>query len=375
MTTAPSMGASPRPPDRPVGWLRRDAAWFASGAVQAAAIGIVGRAFSLTILVLAMSRWGIYDPGGPPLRPPFAIWDGAWYVSIATTGYHGTPMVMVKNGGLLDVAFFPAWPLLMKVASLNGLIPVEIAGGVLANVLAVVAAVLIYRLLEPRLGRSVGLWTVAIVSFSPAAYVMSLAYSEPLFLVVAAMSFLALSARWAAVSQLTRVTGLAVAVGVATERWIRGERAAAIWALVLPGIAFAAWWAYIAWLTGNPEGYLLGSPSWQPTLGHTTGPASMLAHPLGPAIAAYLVVLVVGVISIARRWPALAVYAGGVLLVSAVVGNGSQMPRYFFVAFPAVAGLMLIIRDDRLRLLLLASGVLFQIQLVIHIVRGGGGGP
>ncbi len=60
----------------------------------------------------------------------------------------------------------------------------------LANLLFIAAAVLAWRLLAERFDPDLATGAVALFAFSPSACVFSLAYSEPLFLLLAAAYFL-----------------------------------------------------------------------------------------------------------------------------------------------------------------------------------------
>jgi len=75
--------------------------------------------------------------------------------------------------------------------STAGFLPDGITSVVLANLLFVLAAVLLWRLLADRLDPSAATHAIALLAFSPPAYVFSLAYSESLFLLIAVMFFFA----------------------------------------------------------------------------------------------------------------------------------------------------------------------------------------
>src|SRR5258706_8520 len=112
---------------------------------------------------------------------------------------------------------------------------------------------------------------ITLLAFSPAAYVFSMAYSEPLFLLLAGLYFLGrtrpLSPVLAGLAMLTRVTGVAIAASAAV-RWLQDRRDwPALLSVLAAGAVFAGWWLFIWRLTGDPAGWMQGSPSWQPTLG------------------------------------------------------------------------------------------------------------
>lgn len=101
-------------------------------------------------------------------------WDGLWYLSIASYGYHGRPSA---------TAFFPLYPAAMKL----------FGGGVVAGMmvsLAAFAVALYYlgRLVELELGPRVAWLTVLALAFFPTAFYLNAVYSESLFLALAIAS-------------------------------------------------------------------------------------------------------------------------------------------------------------------------------------------
>ena len=58
----------------------------------------------------------------------------------------------------------------------------DVTASLLANLIAIAGLVLWVRALEPAFGRREARWGVAFVAFAPSSFVLSMAYSEPLFL-------------------------------------------------------------------------------------------------------------------------------------------------------------------------------------------------
>src|SRR4051812_38800319 len=81
-------------------------------------IGLVSRGFSIAILVASYTlHWP--PTGFRAWSSPFNIWDSEWYLWIAGQGYHADAVAKTAFGpGYHDFAFWPAWPLLIKGASL-----------------------------------------------------------------------------------------------------------------------------------------------------------------------------------------------------------------------------------------------------------------
>lgn len=349
--TAPASATATAPLE-----ARPDRRWF----LLPAAIAIGSRCYSTLVLL------GLHAL--PGMRPSLlTVWDAAWYERIAKDGYHGG----VVHGGH-DFAFFPAWPLLMKVTSL-GVLPLVETGALLANLLFVAAVIVIWRVLADRLGERTATAGVVLLSFAPSAWVFSLPYSEPLFLLAVGSYFLIRpESRWrivaAALAMFTRIAGAGlVASALGRASTTRGrERAVALAAAAAGALAFAIWWGFIAVLTGRFTGFLLGSPSWAGGSSGLTRLAFAFAHPKLARLAwlGFGALVTLGALALVRRDRELAVFALAVLALSLLPGGMvNSMPRYALSAFPAFAGLGLVAERFDRRLVWIAA-VLFALAQI-----------
>jgi hypothetical protein len=322
-------------------WERMVPPWL-----EALLIGLASRAFSVGVLVVAYAA--NFARVRSDWASPFEMWDGEWYLRVARAGYHAQAVVPTLVGnGFHDFAFFPAWPALVRIASLNGVLPVELVAPILANGIFLVAGVLIFRVLFGIGGRSYARPGLVLFAFSPAAYVYSLDYAEPLFLLAAAAFFLSRtpgrSAAAAAVAMLSRLGGIALAAASVADLAKPETRRRGIASIAAVGIVFAAWWLFIALLTGDPLGYMQGSPSWFSVnpIPPQTGLAAIVGpeQPGGILTGVYLFLLAAGSIRLIRRrqlGPGL--YAAA-CVASALLVNWSTMARLASVAFPAFGAL------------------------------------
>lgn len=345
------------------------------GWVEALAIALVSRAFSVAVIWGAWAFDLPHQPGSK-VQTPFVIWDGQWYEFIARVGYHADAVAKTPYGpGYHDFAFFPAWPYLVRLLSLDGRVPFATAGPVAANVLFLLATIAIFGVLERVAGRSIARWGLALFAFSPAAYVFSLAYGESLFIVFVALFFVVVEEPWetltgarlailTAAAQLTRITGAALAFASIPDLFSRERRTRGLVVIGSSIVAFAAWWTFIAVLTGNPMGYMLGTPSWflnQRPTPIPVGIASLWdAHPEVSVVAVVLIALIViGTRWIARRgeWR-LALFCIA-CIASCALDTQTTMPRLVAIAFPAFGGLAGWLRSWRWRaaLLVVFAGV------------------
>jgi hypothetical protein len=303
---------------------------------------ILSRGWSLLLLGVAARR------DNEPLFGPESVtarWDASWYLRIAANGYHQSPIHVNALGGQHDYAFFPLWPGVIRAVSFLQA-PPAVAAAILSPALFCVAAVLIAAALEPVFGRLVATDGVLLLAFSPGAWTFSMGYSEGLFLVFAAIAFLSTSpARRAVVVALavvTRIAGLPL-IAVDGLQWLRsrGRDIGALGVAFAGGLAFAGWWIAVAVISGDPMGFLRGSPDW----GVVTGIWAVertFENAREPLVAALIVVAIVSIgaiVTLRRSWR-MGTYALLALGLGLLPGGlVSSMPRYALAAFPAFAGL------------------------------------
>jgi hypothetical protein len=305
-------------------------------------IGLASRAWA--IAAIAWANQLRPDPFGNP----FVVWDALWYVSIARSGYHANPIA----DSLRDIAFFPGWPMLLRLATPPGW-PIDVIAPALANGLFILACVILWQVLADRLGGRVATPAIAFLAFSPAAYAGSFAYNESLFLVLAGSAFLLRGrtiARAIAVAAAvaTRVAGAAlVLLELVQSLGARGRERVRHLSVAAAGLAaFGAWWLYLAWLTHDPVGFLRGSPNWPGETGVDSFVQALSFHEAPQAVALGIWLVLVGAsIVVLRRDRELGLYALTVLAMTVLPGGlVSSSPRYALSAFPAFAGLALVLR-------------------------------
>ena len=226
------------------------------------AIFAVTRALQIAIL-----EWML--PPGSTLSGRLLSWDADWFIRVATHGYPHT--FTYDSGGNLtgnELAFFPLYPWLIRIVDDLGIAPEHSALAV-AWFAAAVASVLVYALVRrvaigagqsATVARRIGYAFVVLCFGQPLSVVLSMGYSEPVFLALVAGMFLAAYRRWwllagllGAAAGLTRPTGAAAAIGLAVaavmclaDRTRRGREKVA--AVVGSLIALAGVPAYIGWV-------------------------------------------------------------------------------------------------------------------------------
>jgi hypothetical protein len=145
------------------------------------------RAIIFTTIVLSQLVFGrgqFWYPGG--LLSVLLHWDGErWYLDIARHGYYFLP------GEFSNVAFFPVYPLLIKLV---GFVfhDLRVAAVIVSNSCLLGAALLLHTLIRidyknARVADS----AVTLLMFSPVSFFFSSAYTESTFLLLAVGAFLA----------------------------------------------------------------------------------------------------------------------------------------------------------------------------------------
>jgi len=264
------------------------ARWWTSDDIRAVLpIHLASRLGVLGIGFLAVVLIGLPGPGPPPVQiygnavldlP--ARWDAGWYLSIANEGYQWSP---AAEGTQQNIAFFPAFPLLVRYVSVFvGRQPLWT--GVAVSLIAFFWALVYFlRLARAHLDdegqAAAAVWLLAAYPF---ALFYSVPYTEALFLltVVGAVYHFRRGELWAAagwglLAGLTRPNGafLSVVLGLmvveqswqawragAGVRWM--EQVDRVAAAAAPGIGMLCYSTFILFLTGSPFAWTAQNAAW-----------------------------------------------------------------------------------------------------------------
>jgi hypothetical protein len=189
-------------------------------------------------------------------------WDALHFFDVAQHGYAG------PGADPNATAFFPGFPLLVRLGTTVGASPVA-AGLVVSALACVVAFAFLYQLGDDDLGEGGGRRAVAYLALFPTAVFLIAPYSEALFLAGAIPAFyLARRGRWswagvpAAVATSTRFAGVFLLAGLVAEflrqrDFSRARLRAALGGLVLALLPLVAYVAYLWAATGDPLGFFV----------------------------------------------------------------------------------------------------------------------
>ena len=162
-----------------------------------------------------------WDPFTDLVFGTFDHWDARWFLDIARHGYSET-----------SAAFFPLYPTLLSLLGSS-----LVWGTLLSLVAAGLGAWFVAAIARPKLGAAGARDTVLILALFPTAFVFTAVYSDGLFLMLSAASFLAAERGrpWLAgiaggLAVATRAMGLALLPALVYLLWPRHRREA--WRLV-----------------------------------------------------------------------------------------------------------------------------------------------
>jgi hypothetical protein len=323
-------------------------------AVAIAALFIVTRA-ALILIALFLENsipLGYHGPSyaSGPLLTSLTGSDSVYLLGIAAEGYHAEPV----HAFFRDWAFFPLYPAVTRVFSIVTVGDIAVAGVLVANLAFVAALAVLYRLSMLHIDHDRAVRSLAFVAFAPGAVAFAMAYSDSLFLLLAAGAFLAAEQRrWAlmailyGLATLTRLQGLLLGIplGVLIAESSGGWRSIAGWRsprlawLVSGPAAFGLFAAYLGATFGDPLGMFTAQKAWSQIGQEPTGPVTPVLDRFDP-----IVLLLVGVLCLylflfvfrrADGQPA-AYTALAVVTVATALATGrlQSIGRYLAVAWP-----------------------------------------
>jgi hypothetical protein len=343
--------------------------------------------------LLALRWFGVAHHHGRPvpqgLVDAWNRWDAGWYQQIAERGYTYIP------GKQSAVAFFPAYPMLMRVVS--AVTHVSVAG-IVVTIASGAAAVALFSAWTRRfLDARTSLLAVAVLLVYPYSfYLYGAVYSDAFFLAVALASFVLLESRrpWlsglcGAAAAAARPVGIALVIGLAlrnlelTRKEHDGPRVT-VKAFVPALLTLAGLFAYIAFLWhrfGAPFAFIDTEAGWHQSPGPATWfKVSFFHHMMngnGWNVARYAVHAVMTFVALAfvpTVWRRFGRSYGMYSLLAILIPAWStkdffSMARYVLAAFPCFAAAATTLSSHRLATrvelaasaaLLIALGVMFN---------------
>ena len=149
----------------------------------------------------------------------WGVWDTGWYVDIAENWYSAD----VNDSGQSNIAFFPLYPLLMRIVGF--LLGDYFIGGLVVSNLAFLAGTwLLYRLVAQEFNHQMGCRAVLFMFLFPTAFIFSGVFTESLFIACSIASFwFARTNRWllagifGGFTALTKLLGILICIPLFLE--------------------------------------------------------------------------------------------------------------------------------------------------------------
>ena len=302
------------------------------------AVGVLALTRMAQVAMLLLLGAAAHD--GTGLRGRLLVWDAGWFLRVAVNGYpygytYGQTGQMEGN----ELAFFPLYPMLIRGVAALGL-DAGTAAIAVSWLASIAAAVALHLLGTTLYGRRAGWALVAICCTAPVSVVLSMAYSEGLFLALVAGMLTAAHRRvwWAAGllglgAALTRPTGAAAAVALAVAAVLAVREGSRPWppiaaaAVALAGVpGFLGW---VAWRVGDPAAWFrIQTAGWGTSFDYGASTVTFLTRtlskgdgwvPVSVAVILLAALVAAGIALAGRPWPPLAVY--GVIAMILVYGQ------------------------------------------------------
>jgi hypothetical protein len=319
----------------------KESLWRAAGGWGG--IGVALGIFALTragqLLMLAwLDAASDHEVG---LRGRLLVWDAGWFLRVAVDGYpHGYTHDMAGQLQGNELAFFPLYPMLIRGVTALGLNSGTAA--IAVSWLASIGAAIALHLLGTSLhGKRTGWALMAICCTAPVSVVLSMAYSEALFLALVAGMLVAAHRKvwWAAGllglgSALTRPTGAAaaLALAVAAVMAVRQSREKAWQPITAALVALAgvpAFLIWVGWRVGDPSAWFrIQAAGWGTSFDYGASTVKFLNGtlsagdgwvPVSVALILLAALAAAGVALAGKPWLPLAVY--GVVAMVLVYGQ------------------------------------------------------
>jgi len=291
---------------------------------------------------------GDFWNAGPAWYHRLLRWDTGWFLSIINTGYRYN----ADNTVASSTAFFPLYPLVSYVVKLLFGIDEFLALFLVANIAALVVAVLLAKLFKDELGDETALLSLSFYWFFPSSLFLSAGYSESLCLVFVLLSFILLrrekfilAAAMAGLAGGARAVGIAMFPVVLLETWWRNQlpsrylvpRIAACGVLAIS--CLLGFMLYLGIEFRHPLAFVTTQEAWQgkPLWDRLLSAAILVPfwHFSFKTAGWFLCALALTIWSFWRLRFAVALYALGTLLVPYLtLGITDSMNRFVIMCFP-----------------------------------------
>ncbi len=158
-----------------------------------------------------------------PAHSGWVQWDAQWFIA---TAEHGYPYKLFSDRAYSTTAFFPLYPLLIRLVNLTGL-SIDAAALLIPNVAFLGALYYLYRLVRLDYPAAVATRALWLLALFPTAIVFFIPYTESLYVLLAVLTLWHLRRRqWlaagiaGALGALTRQSGIVLALPYLVEWYL-----------------------------------------------------------------------------------------------------------------------------------------------------------
>lgn len=362
--------------------------------------GSLGRLVGYSLVVYACSRLltlaaasllGYARPELGVLGVLASTWDGGLYEAVLTEGYPDGGPSEDPRGVVGTAAFFPLYPILVRLAMLLLDVSVSTASVLVSLAFGALAVVLVALVARLVAGDDVAQRTATLFSFGPGAFVFSLAYSEGVMITFAAAClFFLLHRQWflagvaGALATAARPNAVVVVAccGWAAWRAVRkdGDRDwRALAAPLLAPLGGLAFFGFLYLRTGEPTyWFTVQREVWHDRIDFGWNNAerlvALVTEPLATpnrvlfGLSVLLTIALVAVLVRAKLPAELNLFAGGIILLAAMSNVLYPNPRFLLTAFPLTIAVALRLGTPAYRLVLAASAAAMPLLLIFYAI-------
>jgi Mannosyltransferase (PIG-V) len=348
-----------------------------SGAVALAVIG--SRALTVAAYLVSKARGHTNQLGA---------WDAGHYLRIAAIGYPPALQSAATRGS--DWAFFPLFPLATRgVHSLTSL-SFQWSGIVVNSLADVILGVALWRLAILVMDRRSAMWANVLFWLFPGSAVLSMNYSEPLFLALAALSLWWLvERRWLLAGAAASLSWTARPAGVAVAAACLVAAAVAIWkdrdwrsvlAPIFAPIGLIVFLLYSSARTGHWNEWRRAEAGWHQTFDFSDKLPRMLSHSwsgpsanrpehvvLGIGLVFFIACMCVAGRRLLRLPAPLVAYFVVLFVLTFGSSHVSSRPRFLLVMLPLFFALGMRLRNRPAVVLACLEAVCLPILLFLYV--------
>jgi len=197
----------------------------------------------------------------------FFRWDVGWYDVLINNGYSFTP------GKQSNVAFFPLYPLLVKIISTITNLKTSIAGLLLSNICLLLALFFTYKIAQIYLKEELCERVLILILTFPVSFFFSSLYTESLYFLTISASFYFFlkkqylwSGIWGFLASLTRLTGIVLVVvfflDLIIKYWKDKKFEKSVFSLLLIPCGLLSFMYFLYLKFGNPWVFIEVQKTW-----------------------------------------------------------------------------------------------------------------